>query len=156
MPTDVTRQAGIPVTSPGRTIADLRRVLPADHLRAAIRRAEVLRLDIGAQPDYEPDLTRSQLERRFLDVCRRHGLPPPEVIVRVGSYWVDFLWRDRGLIVETDGFEHHGTRTAFESDRERGVELRLLGFETHRFTHRQVSNEPVLAAKLSALLDATA
>src|SRR4051794_13838296 len=78
-PEDTTRHDGIPLTSPPRTIQDLRRVLPPDHLRAAIRWAEVLRLDIGPQPDYEPDHTRSELERRLLALCRLRGLPPPEV-----------------------------------------------------------------------------
>jgi hypothetical protein len=86
------------VTTPSRTISDLRRTLPPDQIDAAIRRAEVLRLDIGTQPGYEPDLARSELERRFVRICRKHALPLPEVNQRVGPYWVDFLWRDRRLI----------------------------------------------------------
>jgi very-short-patch-repair endonuclease len=39
--------------------------------------------------------------------------------VRVGGFEVDFLWRERRLIVETDGFRHHRTRRAFERDRAR-------------------------------------
>ena len=143
----------IPVTTPARTIQDLRRVLPSDHLRAAIRRAEVRRLDIGPQPEHDPDNTRSELERRFVALCRRHGLPAPEVNAYVASFYVDFLWRARRLIVETDGFEHHGTRSAFESDRERDVRLRLLGYTVLRFTYKQVNDEPdAVAAALGALL----
>jgi len=33
------------------------------------------------------------------------------------------LWRDQRVIVEVDGFETHGTRTVFESDRIRDAEL---------------------------------
>ena len=141
-PEDATRLDGIPLTSPARTIADLRRVLPPDHLQAALRRAEVLRLDIGAQPDYAPDHARSELERRFLALCRRHGLPRPKVNVHVDGFYVDFLWPEQRLIVETDGFRHHGTRSAFESDRERDVRLEVLGYSVHRFTHRQITGEP--------------
>jgi predicted transcriptional regulator of viral defense system len=65
-PGETTRTQAIPATTPARTLADLRRVLEPDHLDAAIRRAEVMRLDIGVQPGYEPDPTRSELERRFL------------------------------------------------------------------------------------------
>jgi hypothetical protein len=32
------------------------------------------------------ELTRSELERRFLSLCRRHRLPTPEVNARVGRY----------------------------------------------------------------------
>jgi very-short-patch-repair endonuclease len=154
-PEDTTRHGGIPLTSPARTIADLRRVLPPDQLQAALRRAEVLRLDVGAQPDYEPDNTRSELERRFLDLCRRHRLPRPEVNARVDAFYVDFLWPQQRLIVETDGFRHHGTRSAFESDRARDARLHLLGYTVLRFTHRQVTDEPDrVAASVAALLAA--
>jgi very-short-patch-repair endonuclease len=152
-PSTTTRTKSIPVTTPARTISDLRRILPPDQINAAIRRAEVLRLDIGAQPGYVPDRARSELERMLLRVCRKHGLPPPEVNVSVGPYWVDFLWRDRKLIIETDSYQHHGTRSAFESDRERDVQLRLMGFTCLRFTHRQVSDAGAFAATLAALLD---
>jgi hypothetical protein len=126
-PSNTARTQGIPVTTPPRTISDLRRVLPADQLDAAIRRAEILRLDIGPRPGYAPDLARSELERMVLRICRRHRLPMPEVNARLGPYWVDFLWRDRGVIIETDSYRYHATRSAFESDRERDVQLRFMG-----------------------------
>jgi very-short-patch-repair endonuclease len=148
-----TRTNAIPVTTPARTIADLRRTLPRDQVDAAIRRAEVLRLEVGPQPRYEPDLARSELERMVLTVCRRYRLPTPEVNARVGPYYVDFLWRDRRLVVEVDGYRYHGTRSAFEADRERDVELELIGLTCRRFTHRQVADERPFAARLKALLE---
>ncbi len=90
---DVARRRGIAVTSPRRTLRDLRRVLAADQLDAAIHRAESLRLYVGIQPGFEPDRARSELERIFLRICRRHRLSPPETNVRVGGFEVDFLWR---------------------------------------------------------------
>jgi hypothetical protein len=51
----------------------------------------------------DPGATRSELERRFLRLCRRHGLPRPSVNATVLGYEVDFLWADQRLIVETDG-----------------------------------------------------
>jgi very-short-patch-repair endonuclease len=92
--------------------------------------------------DPEPDLTRSELERLFLRLCRRHTLPSPEVNARVGPYEVDFLWRDLSLIVETDGFRHHGSRAAFESDRARDARLQALGYRVLRFTYRGVREDP--------------
>ena len=47
--------------------------------------------------------------------------------VRVGPFLVDFLWRNRRLVVEVDGFGAHGTRSAFEADRARDIELKLMG-----------------------------
>jgi very-short-patch-repair endonuclease len=44
------------------------------------------------------------------------------------------------LIVEVDGFETHGTPTAFERDRDRDVRLRLADWQPARFTWRQVEH----------------
>jgi hypothetical protein len=86
---ETTRHLGIPVTTPSRTLKDLRRTLPQSHFDQALRQAEYLGLSID--PALEPDHTRSELERRFLTICRRHRLPKPMVNSRVGGYTVDFL-----------------------------------------------------------------
>jgi very-short-patch-repair endonuclease len=99
--------------------------------------------------------TRSELERRFLTLCRRHGLPKPEVNVRVGPYEVDFLWRESKVIVETDGFATHGGRVAFARDRERDGGLRVMGYSVQRFAYRHVVDEGAFVASvLRALLGA--
>jgi very-short-patch-repair endonuclease len=131
----VTRRLNIPVTTPSRTLADPRRLLPQPQFAAALRQAEFLRLPID--PALESDRTRSELEARFLDLCRRHRLPKPEVNVRVGPFTVDFLWPSTGLVVEVDGWEIHG----FEEDRVRDRLLKLLGYDVVRFTWRQVEHE---------------
>jgi very-short-patch-repair endonuclease len=152
---ELTRRHGIPVTSPARTIADLRRVLSPDDLHAAIRKVEILRLDIGPQPGFEPDEAKSKLERLALRVCREQRVPEPEVNVWIGKFQVDLLWRARRLIVELDSWQFHGTRSAFESDRARDVALKLLGYDVVRFTWRQVKREPKrVAADLRTLLGA--
>jgi very-short-patch-repair endonuclease len=138
-PAVVTRRRGIPVTTPARTLLDLRRVLPRPLFERALRQAQILRLDVRELS--EPDPTRSELERRFLNLCRRHAIPAPEVNVRVGEFEVDFLWRDARLIVETDGFQTHGTRSAFEADRARDARLKAIGFEVLRFTWRQLTQD---------------
>jgi very-short-patch-repair endonuclease len=151
LPSQTTGRAGIPVTKPSRTLEDLKRVLPSDQFAAALRQAEVLRLPIGEL--LEPDHTRSELERRFLALCRRHRLPSPEVNVRVGPFLVDFLWRSRRWVVEVDGFGAHGTRSAFETDRARDARLKLMGYDVVRFTWRQIVDEaPGVAATMRALL----
>jgi very-short-patch-repair endonuclease len=150
-PAHTTRRKGIPVTTPARTIADLRRTVSAQQLRRAIRQAAVIGLNIGR--DVETDPTRSELEHRFLRLCRHHRLPRPDANVPVGRFVVDFLWRDQALIAETDGYRYHRGRLAFEDDRARDLELRLLGYEVVRFTFRQVSDDPArVASALRALL----
>lgn len=147
LPGSVALRGGIPVTTPAKTIADLRRtsvgkrrlIAPRD-LRRAIRQAGVLGLPLGE--DERSDRTRSDLERDFLRLCRVHGLPAPEVNVRVGAHLVDFLWRERRLVVETDGYRYHHGRVAFEDDRARDLDLRARGFEVIRLAAKQVDGEP--------------
>ena len=144
-PADVTRRAGIPVTKPARTLADLRRILPREQFARALREAEYLKLPIGGV--LNPDRTRTDLEGLFLALARRHRLPQPEVNVRVDRYYVDFLWRKECLIVEVDGWGSHRTRSAFETDRERDARLSVLGFTVLRFTWRQVEDHPRAVAR---------
>jgi very-short-patch-repair endonuclease len=152
-PRDVTIRQGIPTSTPARTIRDLRRVLSRDELQAAIAQAEILRLPIGDIPGFVHEPTRSELERRFLRLCRRLGLPKPEVNIKVGPYEVDFLWRPRRLVVEVDGWQTHRTRSAFEADRARDADLKARDFDVLRFTYRQVWYEaPLVARRLRAVL----
>lgn len=137
---ETTYKDGIPVTSPARTIRDLRSVVPGRELRRAAREADFLGLPIG--PDVTTERTRSELERRFLWLCGRHHLPKPAVNMRIGAMTVDFCWMERRLIVETDGYQGHGGRTAFENDRARDLRLHSLGYEVHRLSYRQVFDEP--------------
>jgi Protein of unknown function (DUF559) len=95
---------GVRVTTPARTLLDLRRVVSPAEFRNAVRQAEVLDYELGG---VEVDGTQSELEFMFLRLCRRHRLPMPEVNVKVGSYVVDFLWREQRVIAETDGKQFH-------------------------------------------------
>jgi very-short-patch-repair endonuclease len=98
---------------------------------------------------------RTELEARMLAICRRHRLPQPGVNVRVDGYEVDFLWRERSLIVEVDGWESHRTRSAFEEDRARDARLKVLGYEVLRFTWRQIESDTSgVAATIRALIRA--
>lgn len=84
----------------------------------------------------------------FLQLCRRHRLPPPEVNVRVGRMEVDFLWPGAELVVEVDGYRYHRGRSAFERDRARDLGLRDRGYAVIRLTHRQLLEEPGLVVKI--------
>lgn len=137
---EVTRHRGIPITSPRRTIADLRKAEAPEVVRRAAREAAVLGLNIGDESGQ--DRTRSELERRLLWLFPRYGVPKPEVNAEVAGLIVDFLWRLERVIVETDGWRYHRGREAFESDRKRDARLRLAGYQVLRFSHRQVFHEP--------------
>lgn len=148
MPGDVTLHRGIPVTTPARTIADLREAIStrrsgaiAGHeLRKAIRQANVLGLPIGSRDARVR--TRSDLEGDFLRLCRRHRLPRPEVNVRIGPHLIDFLWRERRLVVETDSYLYHRGEVAFHDDHRRDLDLRRRGYEVIRLSERQIDEEP--------------
>jgi very-short-patch-repair endonuclease len=142
---------GIRVTKAPRTLQDLHRGVSEETYRSAVRRALDLRLISSDQLRSEDELTRSELERIFRGICRRHRLPQPEINARAGPYEVDFLWRDQRVIVETDSWRHHGDRTAFERDRARDAALQSLGFRVLRFTHRQLREDR--SAVLAALHD---
>lgn len=153
-PAESTSHLGIPVTCPARTLIDLKRVLAPRHLREAIRQAEIRGLSYDSATS-SVDLTRSELELRFLRLCRRHRLPLPEVNSRVGPFVADFLWPERALIVETDGWRYHRGRQAFEGDRSRQLRLQVLGYRVARFTDRQLAEDSVgVAAALRTLLAA--
>jgi very-short-patch-repair endonuclease len=92
--------------------------------------------------------TRSDLELLFLRLCRRYGLPRPEVNAKIGSIEVDFLWRERRIVVETDGYRYHRGRVAFEDDHARDLKLRELGYEVIRLSDEQVTNDPGRVVKI--------
>jgi very-short-patch-repair endonuclease len=154
----------IPVTSLARTLLDLAALLPFRRFERAIEEAERLRLFdlravaalvertrghrgrralIAAVGAYRPGrLTRSELERLFLDLCRDAGLPTPSTNIFVAEYEVDVVWLEQKLVVELDSREFHLTRAAFERDRIRDATLQLAGYRVLRITHTRLRNEP--------------
>ena len=161
-PADVTAHRGIPVTTVARTFVDLAGVIPAPALERALAQAEILNLfslkamfevlsrsngrrgarALRAALTEPPEMTRSELERRMLAICRRHRLPRPKVNTYVCGFEVDFHWPAARLAVETDGGAVHRTRLAFEEDRRRDGELLLAGYRVLRITHRRLRFDP--------------
>jgi very-short-patch-repair endonuclease len=172
-PADVTVRDAIPVTTPARTIVDLADFLPRRRLERLLDEAAYLRLDLGglrpvpgrrgagllrqvlAEHVAGSTRTRSELEELMLDLCRRAGLPRPDVNRIVEGYEADFSWPEARLIVEIDGWSSHGTRHAFERDRVRDAEHTAAGWRVVRITRRRLLMEPeAVAAQLARLLAA--
>jgi hypothetical protein len=123
------------------------------------RGARLVRLTLEGLSRLPNGATRSPLEDRFLRLARRAGLPLPEtnVTLRFGeaTYEADCLWREARLIVELDGHEAHGTRSAFESDRERDRRMQVAGWRVIRVTWRQLHTPESLTQDLRRLLPLT-
>lgn len=158
---------GIPCTTPARTILDIAGVVNARLLERALDEADRLKLldandpiellrrhrghpgarrlrGVLARHRIGSTLTRSELEERFLALCRKDQLPQPAVNVPLLDYVVDFLWTDAALVVEVDGHATHGTRRAFQEDRERDGRLAVAGYRVVRFTWWDLTRRPAI------------
>jgi hypothetical protein len=167
---DLTRRDGIPVTSLPRTILDLAADSPQRTVARYIRRAdddkvfdlrameELLERSRGhrgrakvlaALETYEdsPAFTRSDLERRFLEVVTAAGLPAPSMNYATEGFELDAYWADHRFAVELDVYSTHGSRLSFEEDRERDDALLHAGIETTRVTGKRLEREPATVAE---------
>jgi Protein of unknown function (DUF559) len=173
---EVTDRLGIPVSSLARTLidvagtaphlleracneAEVKRLITAEQISATIEinrgRRGVARLRALAETvDGAPP--RSELERRFLALVAREGLPRPEtgVLIEIGNQLLecDCVWREQRLIVELDGRKYHDTAIAFERDRVRDRLLLAAGWHVVRVTWSQVRDAGALLADLRRLL----
>jgi very-short-patch-repair endonuclease len=164
---EATREFGVPVTTPVRTLLDLAGSIDDD---ALVRAANEARLAGRLPPDELSELveraprrlqrllapsgapTRSLFEDAFLRFVRRYGLPLPEVNQRVAGHEVDMLWRRERLIVELDGRAYHDEQ-AFERDRERDADLQAAGHRVVRVTWPRLTGAPAReAARLTTML----
>ena len=82
--------------------------------------------------------TDTELERRFLPIARRAGLPSPLTQHWLNGFRVDFYFPDLKLVVETDGLRYHRTPAQQARDRLRDQAHLAAGLTPLRFTHAQV------------------
>ena len=100
--------------------------------------------------------THNTLEEILLSICDEYGLPRPLVNHPIGRYIDDFAWPDHNLVAETDGYETHGTREAFEHDRQRDRDMLIDGIRTTRITYRKATEQrSALGDELTKLLTPT-
>jgi predicted transcriptional regulator of viral defense system len=181
-PCDITVVENVPCTTVARTLLDLADVVDRRRHERAFDQAEVHEvLDMAAITDqlernasraaarktktllaeHYPGSTptESPLEEAFLALCRRAGLPQPDV-----QQWInlpdggdpiraDFLWPQQRVIVETDGEQFHNTAQRRRGDRRKDQRLIVHGFRPLRTDGRQVFGRPAeLEARLKALI----
>jgi very-short-patch-repair endonuclease len=184
--TDITRVRGIPCTTIPRTVFDLADVIDRRGMERVLDEGTHLEvLDVIAlneqighnagrkKPakllkavlkEHHAGETRTwnEFEELLLRLCREAGLPDPEV-----DKWLDlgdgepmiqpdFLWRAERVIVESDGWDTHGTRAAFESDRRRDQRAMVAGWRVVRVTWRQARYEPQRIAQTIVAVVASA
>ena len=171
---DVRRHLGIRVTSPARTVLDVAPRLTDSPLRRVVREARLSRYmreselaDVVTRFPRHPGATRlkpfieapsgptrSEFEDAFLLFCHDHGLPRPRTNVRIAGHLVDAVFDAERLIVELDGYEFHGGRDSFETDRDRDADTLLAGHATVRITWERMRKRPRREAKrLLAILE---
>jgi very-short-patch-repair endonuclease len=154
---------GLPLTTAARTLHDLAPLLTQGELDRAVEEALIRGLakpeELTGRPALrratieEPQMTRSEAERRLRSLIRAARLPRAVTNTRVAGWEVDAFWPAHGLVVEVDGFAYHGNRAAFERDRRKDAALVAAGYRVVRITWRQLVDEPhVVVALLARLL----
>ena len=167
---DTAKVDGLPVTSPVRTLLDLARVLPGEQLAACLdsalrdggtnedllhRRVQALRSQgrFGLPLLHEVlaghEASRgghSWLEREYLRLAARAGLPRPEVqqvLSRAGDRLVrvDCRFAGTNVVVELLGYRFHRTRGQMASDAARYNALLADGYAPYQFTYGQIVSE---------------
>lgn len=157
---ELIRHRGIPVTTVLQTLidcaplggeaaermvnqADARNLLRADVLRRHLDgRGEPGAVRLRALLDRDSFvLTDSELERLFVPIALRAGLPKPLTQQTVNGYRVDFYWPELGLIVEVDGLRYHRTALEQRRDIEREHAHARAGLHCCRFTYWQVAHD---------------
>ena len=172
--------AGIPCTSPARTLVDLAGTVGDWTLRSCFERAaqkkalDILAIEAsmdpgrcgkrslqalvdewrGAAPLANRGRLKSPLEAKILPLLLTHNLPAPllnaPVEIAEGRIEVDFLWPAHRFVAEADSRDFHATPIAFERDRWRDRELLRAGYTTLRVTNHQAESEAPAIAETIA------
>jgi hypothetical protein len=154
---------GLNVTSPALTLLDLmgaygRRVMATalnearvqeivtmeeldTTIRAHRRRPGSRALRAYLERERGPQITRSEAERRALEVMQEHGIVPDESDFKIGPYRVDFYFRRERLAVEIDGYRYHATPKRFVDDRRRAAYLASRGIQVFPLVWEDITGD---------------
>lgn len=161
---DVWRRDGVRVASPARTLLDeapkldehtLHRFHNELRMRRLITNARLI--DVADRNPLHPgarrlrtlagassgEPKRSGFEVDWQLFAKRFKLPAHEINVHVAGQRIDVLFTPDRLIIELDGWGTHGTRRAFEDDRDQdSAILAATGIPTMRITYRGLHRRP--------------
>ena len=151
------------VTTPLRTVVDCARALPFDEALAvadsALRDRDVTRDELagaaalargpGARcvrrvATHADARAANPFESVLRALCIEEGylLTPQLQVADAGLFAiVDLGSEHHRLVVEADGFEHHGTRRGLRRDCRRHTELAVFGWSSLRFSFEDVMHE---------------
>ncbi len=172
-PADKTKQLGLPVTSPARTVLDMApRLSDKAPTRAVndLRRGYMSLEDLGEVLDrcqrhggaerLRPFVqtpkgpTRSEFEDAFQALRERYDLPEAWVNAKVAGFEVDVYFPLERVVVELDGWDYHSSRERFINDRDRDTTLLALGIVTVRVTWERLElQSPREAQRLIKILE---
>jgi hypothetical protein len=155
---------GLPTTSVEQALLDYAATAPIERLRHALANADYHKaLDVPALQviaghgragstklkraleRHEPKLarTRSPLERLFLPLCEKYGVPlPDDVNVWIAGVLVDAVWWKQKLVVELDGKDNHSSWGQIQRDRSNEMRVRSAGFDVFRYGTVQLEEQP--------------
>jgi hypothetical protein len=159
----------LPTTTVEQALLDYAATAPIERLRYALANADyhevldvtALQVIAGkgragstklktALKRHEPKLarTRSPLERLFLPLCEKYGVPlPDDVNVFVAGVLVDAVWWRQKLVVELDGENNHSSWGQIQRDRSNEMRLRAAGFDALRYGTLQFEEQPEQVAR---------
>jgi very-short-patch-repair endonuclease len=168
---DVSRRAGIPVTTPARTLLDLGAVVEPTLVESALEDALLRRLvsfpllvetldrlggpgrsgagvlrSLVEERDPATAPTQSVLEDRLLRELRRAGLPEPVRQTRVGRVVLDFAYPEHKLGIEADSRVWHGGRLDVQRNSDKANVLVAHGWRVLHFTWADVRGHRVAGA----------
>jgi hypothetical protein len=161
---DVTTVRGIPVTTVARTLVDLAAEQGVEELARLCHEAGVLHRTTPRQVEAvlarrpnspgagklraimrgDVRVVLSELERAFLELLRKEGLPLPETNRPAGGRRVDCRWPAHRVTVELDSYRFHGSRHAWERDHRRAREAYARKDAFRRYTYGDVMEHPRL------------
>jgi Protein of unknown function (DUF559) len=159
---------GLPTTTVEQALLDYAATAPIERVRHALANADYHKvLDVAALQviacngragstklrqalkRHEPKLahTRSPLERLFIPMCEKFGVPlPDDVNVWIEGVLVDAVWWKQKLIVELDGEDNHSSWGQIQRDRSNEMRVRAAGFDVFRYGTAQLEEQPALVA----------
>jgi very-short-patch-repair endonuclease len=133
---DVVTVRGLPATTIGRTLRDLRKRLT--RVEFLVLADQALRLGLG-RFDELAEPAESPMETRLRWLLMNAGLPRPEVQVTLSFGRADLYYPQAKLVIEYDGANH---RDRLVEDNRRQNLLLEAGFQLLRFTGADLAQRP--------------